>query len=415
MKTFIEKEQEQWKIENHKGAQKNTYEKIDFNFNSLTLCYKMDKHGFKKYFLRDEKSIMLFEVDDVSKKIIMKIEKFNVFQQNFPKIFASSDMTKETTFTLTDEVIERIETLASRCITFSYALRNTEHLARYIYSGSWLSFQMSHKGQMWEVFHTWMTPEQKKLINLLPMGIEQVRIRSELYQQPQELSQYFHFLTDCYPNSEVDNSTTKNILFIGVSGAGKSSIINHMFNCDVAFTRSSTKSITKNVQYITGEFRGKKFLILDTIGLCGSEFKSDHIDEVIKDTIKNNLTKIHKIVVVCSEKIQRIHRNSFLKFSLWLDSKSNKENFIFIFNKQEKIDIETRKENLEDLCACFRVYDVKSNLENEKEAKNAFSVTVKGLRGDDLTELKESLLFETPEIDVANLDDSLREYLEQIK
>ena len=154
---------------------------------------------------------------------------------------------------------------------------------------------------------------------------------------------------------------------------------------------------------------GKKFLILDTIGLCGSEFNSDHIEEVIKDTMKNNLLKLHKIVIVCSGKIQRNHRHSFSKFSSWLDSEINKENFIFVFNKQENIDIGTRKENLENLCSCFRVPDVKSNLEKEKETKNAFSVTVKGFSGDDLTDFKNSLLSETPEIDVSNLDDCFRE------
>ena len=149
-------------------------------------------------------------------KVIMKIEKFNVFQKRFPKIFGSSDLISETTFTLTDEVVERIETLASKCIKFSYALRNTEHLTRYIHSGSWLSFQMSRKGEMWEVFHPRMGPEEKKLINLLPEGLEQIRNVKLLNQQPPKSSQYFKFLSDRYPSSDIDSSTTKNIILFSL-------------------------------------------------------------------------------------------------------------------------------------------------------------------------------------------------------
>merc|ERR1712110_1086167 len=50
--------------------------------------------------------------------------------------------TAEKEFTLTDEVKRRMIAVLG-ATAFSYALRNSEHLCRYIQSGTWYSLQMT--------------------------------------------------------------------------------------------------------------------------------------------------------------------------------------------------------------------------------------------------------------------------------
>ena len=55
------------------------------------------------------------------------------------------------TFILTQEVMDRMKKVVGTT-NYSVALRNCEHVARYVQCGSWVSFQMSSKGMLRKMF-----------------------------------------------------------------------------------------------------------------------------------------------------------------------------------------------------------------------------------------------------------------------
>merc|ERR1719495_2598562 len=76
-------------------------------------------------------------------------------------------------FRMSKDVRRRIMLLAGPGkFNFSHALRNSEHVARYIYSGAWISNQMrGHSGNektLRKLFEPYMNKEQIKLVNVHP-------------------------------------------------------------------------------------------------------------------------------------------------------------------------------------------------------------------------------------------------------
>ena len=75
------------------------------------------------------------------------------------------------TFILTQEVMERMKKVVG-ATNYSVALRNCEHVARYIQSGSWVSFQMSGKGVLRKMFYKDMAA-YTKMVNKLPLELKE--------------------------------------------------------------------------------------------------------------------------------------------------------------------------------------------------------------------------------------------------
>ena len=75
--------------------------------------------------------------------------------------------------------------------------------------------------------------------------------------------------------SEADNDAY-NIVVLGPTGAGKSTLINNMFNLTVCKAEPTVESVTKEVKFLKGIFRfvgikdtlDKKANVIDTIGKC---------------------------------------------------------------------------------------------------------------------------------------------------
>merc|ERR1711892_329552 len=88
------------------------------------------------------------------------------------------EYTVEDTFTMTSEVMERMKRVVG-ATNYSVALRNCEHVSRYIQSGSWVSFQMSGKGILRKMYLKDMAA-YTKMVNKLPLELqeagEEVRI-----------------------------------------------------------------------------------------------------------------------------------------------------------------------------------------------------------------------------------------------
>ena len=70
-------------------------------------------------------------------------------------------------FQLNAEVWARMRAVCGTT-NYSLALRNCEHLANYIYSGVWVSFQMTGNGVFSKMFRGLMSNYEQSLINTLP-------------------------------------------------------------------------------------------------------------------------------------------------------------------------------------------------------------------------------------------------------
>ena len=82
------------------------------------------------------------------------------------------------TFNMTDSVSQRMRAVVG-ATNYSLALRNSEHVGRYIQSGSWTSHQMEEGGKLWQRFQEHMTMTGSGLINTLP---EELRPKCSQYQ-----------------------------------------------------------------------------------------------------------------------------------------------------------------------------------------------------------------------------------------
>ena len=104
------------------------------------------------------------------------------------------------------------------------------------------------------------------------------------------------------------------------------------------------------------------------------------------------MTKIHKVILVCSDKVQLDHYNSIQKVFNLFEYKKNQNNFMIVYNKQENSSIEQRIRNLKELCDHLGIENVHSNLEGN-ENPNAFSIRVCGENHEDVLQEFRSAYF----------------------
>ena len=126
-------------------------------------------------------------------------------------------------------------------------LRNCEHLARYIHSGSGVSYQMLKGEYLGSTFVCYMMDEHKRTLNRLPHELEAAP--TSIYQlYPSEL--YRGFLTCEGIQSGLSRADDQayNVLVVGPAGCGKSHIIiNLLFNRLISESRASAHSVTRQI------------------------------------------------------------------------------------------------------------------------------------------------------------------------
>eukprot|EP00092_Neocalanus_flemingeri_P010448 GFUD01011259.1.p1 GENE.GFUD01011259.1~~GFUD01011259.1.p1 ORF type:complete len:490 (+),score=83.89 GFUD01011259.1:50-1519(+) len=309
----------------------------------LRMCYydvEIDGHKFQQHFVTD--GTWQIEFDDGKGVII----------HNSPMF----DEVTTDEFVLTPEVMSRVHKICGGN-NYSLVLRNSEHLCRYIRSGAWISFQMARNTPLRAIFENHMSADQRKLINTMPNDLifeeepSDEPIYNEVGDYHVQFCQSKEILTDA------DNDAF-NILFLGPTGSGKSTLINHLYNQDVVKAVGSASSVTRSMTYIQGEAmwsepgKWKKFdkvNIIDSVGFCDTELPPKQVHHMIKNSVKMNMTYIDKVVITCSGRIEEPHYKAIKKFMKWLTYEDHKHNFVFIWNKCDTLSDQEKAEGLVDM------------------------------------------------------------------
>ena len=270
------------------------------------------------------------------------------------------------TFDLTEDVRERIHNVLG-ATNYSIMLRNSEHLARYIHCGRWISPQTTTKTNLKKKFLTHMPENRIKLLNTLPSELitNTISERTEIYNNDTQNRLTFEKKQQCLTD---DDNLFYNIVFIGPTGCGKSSLINLLFNETVTISEGGATSVTRGVSFLQGsgelketfdgismEIIQPKLNVIDTIGLCDSEMDEDEVFSYIKDKLQTNLLHIDRVVMVCSGRVQGCHQDAMKNFMKWLKYKEFKTNFAFIYNKSDLVSEENKLDNLNDTCGMLGI------------------------------------------------------------
>ena len=261
------------------------------------------------------------------------------------------DTTVERSLPITAEILERLNNVLS-ATNFSYCLRNSEHLARYIVEGYWHSLQMKRDGEIRQFFAPILQPDhlchvaslpsdllaKKTLIDVAPLfdGTEMINFDNFVSVED------FKLTGDAY-----------NIVIAGPTGAGKSTLANIFFNARVSKTdNKDAVSVTRTFHVVHGNYRCEdnriiNVNIVDTMGLCDLFVEDEEAVQVLSGAILTEYSKIDKVVIVLSETpITAAHKLAIKDLLRKLSYEDNKENFVFLYNKTEGLNESTKMELL---------------------------------------------------------------------
>jgi len=304
----------------------------------LHMCYMSEK-GFKHFFITDGTWKMEFTYDTGVMVHNSQLEDYVITDDFF----------------LTPDVLSRMQKVCG-ATNFSFAFRNSEHLARYIHSGAWLSYQMTGSGEMKKILFAFLE-ENQSLVNKLPTDLktEEVNVGNPIYE---EVGNYHVTFEQSKTHMDEDDNDAYNIIFLGPTGSGKSTLINHLFNQKVVKAEANVHSVTREIQYTRGKLiwaedhkwdKRDQVNIIDTVGFCDTELSASEVHNAIQSSVKTHVTYIDKVVMVCSGRIEPPMVLAMKKMMKWLRYEKYKKNFVFIYNKSDSLSDFEKEESLETM------------------------------------------------------------------
>eukprot|EP00438_Fugacium_kawagutii_P028911 Skav225415 [mRNA] locus=scaffold2656:783903:784904:- [translate_table: standard] len=223
--------------------------------------------------------------------------------------------------------------------SYSVTLRNSEHVARYIQTGSWISWQMDGDSKLAKTFKDHLTDEARKKLNRLPTDLWPYTSKKPLYHR-QEYPGFLQYSGSPEGLSKEDEKAF-NVLLFGPAGCGKSRLINLLFNLTVAESRGAAFSVTRDISIYAGNGlvngQQRKVNIIDTIGLCDTHIPDDKVLDLIKDRLKVNFAYLDQVVVICAGRVERHHADGIGRILDWLRYNQYFANFTFVYNKKDQM------------------------------------------------------------------------------
>lgn len=251
---------------------------------------------------------------------------------------------------------------------YSLIYRNCEHVARYIFEGTWYCTQIQqiHKyiGRLFH--HRWIDtfPEKLKIISYTK------------YNTNSPLT--FHIKTSNLYLPKNEN----NIIIFGPIGAGKSKIINYLSKVKCCNSRREADGLIQLIEFIkcTNDYNNKTFNFIDTIGFTSSSWYEILFTIQRKINAISNISQAWFIINPTSgthfDNIEAV--SQCLK---WLNSnKRIKLKLIFTHNKQNTDEIINEKMKYKKLINSFQHLNedddvIEMNLEDfDKDSDRLFEL-----------------------------------------
>lgn len=132
----------------------------------------------------------------------------------------------------------------------------------------------------------------------------------------------------------------KNVL--GPTGAGKSRLVNVLFNTEICESQVSHKSVTRDFCFIEGQGeiidlktsvkQMKKVVVADTVGLCDTEWDDRKILAFIKGRVGRKFKYIDAAFIVFkADRLSKEHVINIKEIMKWLNyNRSNHLSFLFV-------------------------------------------------------------------------------------